>query len=261
MIEKALKFIVGMDMPHYNTDDLGRLYTDKKMTRMVEDADVKTLNLSTLGSLVDYLATGYDEIPNMVYVHVESQDTVALYAPVNRLEDYLRRKFIKVQADIPQFPFGHFMPVEDFIIKVKSMFQDYLPEHPDVFGRDDMLRYAGNIQNGTTQTCSDDGVSQHAVIKTGIVSTEDVIAPSIVALKPYRTFLEVDQPVSEFLFRIKDDGRGGVSCAIFESDGSLWKMEAKRRVAEYIKQAFAQAVEDARDTDDTPLVPEVMVLY
>lgn len=252
---------MGMNEPHYNEDEFGRVYSDKEMIRITKDADVETLKLSTLGSLVDYLMAGYDELPSTLYIHVESQDTVSLYAPVNMAEDYLRRRFIKVQADIPKFPFGQFMPVEEFIIKVKSMFLDYCPEHPEVFGRDDMLRYAGNIQNGTTQTCSDDGVSQHAVIKTGIVSTDDVVAPSAVALKPYRTFLEVDQPVSEFLFRIKDDGRGGVMCAIFESDGNLWKMEAKHRVAEYIKNTYTLAFKEKVKAGVDPLVPSVEILF
>lgn len=261
MIEKALKYLMGMNEPHYNKDELGRVYSDKQMTRMIKDADVETLKLSTLGSLVDYLVARYDELPDTLYIHVESQDTVSLYAPVHMAEDYLRRRFIKVQADIPKFPFGQFMPVEEFIIKVKSMFQEYIPEHPDMYGRNDMLRYAGNIQNGTTQTCSDDGVSQHAVIKTGIVSTDDVVAPSTVVLKPYRTFLEVDQPVSEFLFRIKDDGRGGVMCAIFEADGNLWKMEAKQRVAEYIQNTYSLAFEEKVKAGLEFTVPRAVILF
>lgn len=53
--------------------------------------------------------------------------------------------------------------------------------------------------------------------------------------KPYRTFLEVDQPVSEFIFRMKQDKYDGVLCALFEADGGAWKMEATERIKKYLE--------------------------
>lgn len=43
------------------------------------------------------------------------------------------------------------------------------------------------------------------------------------------------QPVSEFLFRIREDRGEGISCALFEADGSMWKYEAKHSIAAYLK--------------------------
>ena len=50
-------------------------------------------------------------------------------------------------------------------------------------------------------------------------------------LRPYRTFLEVEQPESEFLLRLDEDGNVG----LFEADGGMWELEAKRRVAAYFE--------------------------
>ena len=51
-----------------------------------------------------------------------------------------------------------------------------------------------------------------------------------VKLQPFRTFLEVAQPESEYLLRVDENGRIG----LFEADGGVWKLEAKRNVKEYL---------------------------
>ena len=44
----------------------------------------------------------------------------------------------------------------------------------------------------------------------------DVKVPNPVTLRPFRTFIEVEQPESKFIFRMREGGR----CAIFEADGA-----------------------------------------
>lgn len=60
--------------------------------------------------------------------------------------------------------------------------------------------------------------------------------PNPVKLTPYRTFLEVKQPASDFIFRMKQDKYDGIVCAIFEADGGAWKMEAAHRIKEYLQK-------------------------
>ena len=71
-----------------------------------------------------------------------------------------------------------------------------------------ILTVAGNVENKTIANYGDDGTSQKATISKGIAGKEDVIVPNPVILRPYRTFLEVEQPESKFIFRIKE-GRDG----------------------------------------------------
>lgn len=61
----------------------------------------------------------------------------------------------------------------------------------------------------------------------------------IVKLKPYRTFSEVEQPESEFLVRLSDGGR----VALYEADGGAWKLQARRNVADYLKENLADLIE------------------
>ena len=50
------------------------------------------------------------------------------------------------------------------------------------------------------------------------------------SLAPYRTFLEVEQPESDFVLRVNKEAK----LALFEADGGFWKLEAVRLVKEYL---------------------------
>lgn len=79
--------------------------------------------------------------------------------------------------------------------------------------------------------------AQKATVKTGVASKADAVVPNPVTLIPYRTFLEVQQPASDFIFRMKS--ANGVQCAIFEADGGAWKNEAMDNIKEYLKNELA----------------------
>lgn len=78
--------------------------------------------------------------------------------------------------------------------------------------------------------------TQKATVKTGVASKADAVIPSPVRLKPYRTFTEVDQPESDFVFRMKEDKYDGVQCALFEADGGAWKLHAMESIQEYLEE-------------------------
>lgn len=60
-----------------------------------------------------------------------------------------------------------------------------------------------------------------------------MLVPNPVTLVPYRTFLEVKQPPSEFVFRIRDD-RGEPVFKIVEAEGGLWRNEAMNNIKQYL---------------------------
>lgn len=59
-----------------------------------------------------------------------------------------------------------------------------------------------------------------------------------VSLQPFRTFIEVEQPESEFLLRINERGEIG----FFPADGGVWKLEATRNVAGYFEEALEDLI-------------------
>ena len=107
--------------------------------------------------------------------------------------------------------------------------------------RELLLKFSGAVENGTVAEYGDDGVTQKVTVRQGIASKTDAIVPNPVRLRPYRTFIEVDQPVSEFIFRMKDSHE--ICCALFEADGGAWKNEAMENVKEYLQEALADLEE------------------
>lgn len=65
---------------------------------------------------------------------------------------------------------------------------------------------------------------------------EDVIVPNPVTLRPYRTFLEVEQPESKFIFRIREGSDGQPMFKLVEADGGLWKYEAVDAIKKYLTE-------------------------
>ena len=134
------------------------------------------------------------------------------------------------EALLPSFGFNQFMDQERFCIALQSKFI----KNDD---RDLLLKFAGTVESGTVAQYGDDGVTQKATIKTGLASKGEAILPNPVKLKPFRTFLEIDQPESDFIFRMRE-GRGDVECAIFEADGGAWQIKAMQNIKDYLLGAL-----------------------
>lgn len=236
MIKEALQYIVGLSEARIQNvtlpDGTIQTYSDKSLNLLKKDipkADYITMN--TLTSLIDYIKGGIDTMADKMIIEVESPTEVTLYSPLddNRKREYL----VNVKALLPNFDFGTFMNQEKFCINLQSKFLDERD-------RALILKFAGTVEAGTVAEYGDDGITQKATIKTGIASKSDAVVPNPVRLTPYRTFLEVDQPASNFVFRIKQDKCEGIACALFEADGGAWKIEAKNNIKEYLQRELAE---------------------
>ncbi|MED3469309.1 hypothetical protein P4485_32040, partial [Bacillus thuringiensis] len=87
----------------------------------------------------------------------------------------------------------------------------------------------GNVVDEMVKGIEDDGVSQAVTVKTGTATRGQAKVPNPVELMPYRTFVEVEQPESRFVFRMRE----GARCGLFEADGGAWKLEAMNNIKEY----------------------------
>ena len=223
MIKEALEYIVGLKKPEIiNIGD--QVYSDKTLRRVSHNPKAETMKLSTLTSLIEYIKAEIDSMPRKMIIHVESPTAVRLVSQLD--EDRIRECIICVSAEIPHFSFGQYMGHESFLIALQSQF---------IKGNDRelLLKFAGTVEDGTVAQYGDDGVTQKATIKTGIASKGEAIVPSPVLLRPFRTFLEVQQPESPFIFRMRQDV--GVKCALFEADGGAWRNIAMKNVKEYLQ--------------------------
>lgn len=229
MIKKALEYIVGLSDPAIKEIG-GEVYSDKPLTRIVHNPKASSIEMTTLTSLVEYIKAGIDTMEDKMIVHVATPTRVELYSQLDL--DREREYMVEVKAQLPEFAYGRYYEHESFVIALQSKFID--DENRAL-----LLKFAGTVEAGTVAGYGDDGVSQKATIKTGIASKGDAIVPSPIKLRPYRTFHEVEQPASEFIFRMKQDGNGGVSCALFEADGGAWRNKAMENVKKHLEHELA----------------------
>ncbi len=227
MIKEALQYIVGLGKAEEHVIN-GACYSDKPLHRIdtyYPKADA--IEMHTLTSLVDYIKSEVDEMPPRMIVEVKSPTEVELYSQLDPNRD--RESLVVASARVPGFEFDRFVEHEKFCINLQSKF---IPSDD----RELILKFAGTVEAGSVSEYGDDGVTQKATIKTGLASKGDAIVPNPVCLRPYRTFLEVEQPESAFVFRMKQDNYGSVMCAVFEADGGAWKMDATQAIKEYLQR-------------------------
>lgn len=234
MIKEALQYIIGLQKEPYIKDINGSTYTDTDLKRINHNPKAATLGMSTLTSLVDYIRGNIDTMAPKMIIEASSPTRVELYSQLD--SDRTREYLVEVNANIPVFNFGEFQDKENFIIGMQAKFLDDIQTDKAL-----VLRFAGTVESKSVAQYGDDGVTQKASIKTGIASKSNAVVPNPVALRPYRTFIEVEQPKSDFIFRMKEGKYDdGVQCALFEADGGAWKNVAVRNIKEYLENELSE---------------------
>lgn len=231
MIEKdALEYVVELGNNEIEVID-GRSFSRHPL-HVIKQPIPAALTVRSLSGFVDYLKSQYDTTDKLM-VHVESPTRVSAFSTFN--QDANRNIFIQAEALLPEMRFGQWHDVEDFNIKLQSVFVND-------GDRSTVLRLVGNIKEENVSSFGDDGVSQKVTAKTGVATVEDVVVPNPVVLFPFRTFVELRQPQSLFVFRM----RSGPTCALFDADGGAWKVEAMDTVREYLTTALKEQIESGQ---------------
>jgi hypothetical protein len=201
----------------------GRQYTTKQVSAVKKPLPDE-LGIASLTGIADYINGDLDGVKDNVIIWVGSPCTVAV---ISKLETtwQTRKRYMSASAFVPGISYGQFMDLERFNIMLQSMFvNDY--------DREKVLKVVGNVKDEQVQAYSDDGVSQQVTAKTGVAKVEDIKVPNPVVLAPYRTFSEVEQPCSAFVFRMQTGGRA----ALFEADGGAWRAEATASISTWLSE-------------------------
>ena len=228
-LKDALEYVVRLRKPEIMEIN-GEEYSDKQLHRICHNPKADRIKMTTLTSLVEYIKANIDIMSEKMIVHVVNPKRVILFSQLD--DDREREYLVDVEAQVPEFNYGSYIGHESFLIALQSKFID----NPD---RELLLKFTGTVENGTVAQYGDDGVTQKATIKTGIASKGEAIVPNPVKLRPFRTFIEVEQPESAFVFRMKQGELSGVACAIFEADGGAWKNAAMKNIKEYLQFELA----------------------
>lgn len=232
MIKEALSYLIGLG--NARTETVGSQSFSTHPYYLVPEPTVSPITVNTLSGLVDYLKSTFDG-SDSVLVHIESPTKVYVYSHLTR--DNKRNTMIEATALLPSFTFDRYYNAEQFNIKLQSVFVD-------AGSRSNILKIVGNIREEQVGEFGDDGVSQKVTAKTGIATVADVKVPNPVTLAPFRTFVEVEQPSSEFVLRMKS----GPECALFEADGGAWKSEAIGNISSYLSGALFDEINTGQVT-------------
>ena len=195
---------------------------------LIEPPAASSFTVSTLAAVADYVDRCSAETRDNIIVHIVDPKTVSVFSA---LDDNVRSRefYITARTVVEEFPFGRKLELENFIIALQAQFEP--TENIDA-----ILKIVGNLSLETKLSVEDDGTTQRATAKTGIAKVENVSLPNPIALSPYRTFSELDQPSSNFVFRMSGDIGRGFQCALYEADGGRWKIEAIDRICKWLSE-------------------------
>lgn len=197
----------------------------------------RTLNLHSLDALVQAVKT--EAVPNYpstpIYITVSTFQRVDCYTQPDPADEMLRGFLYQADAtDVPGFRDCKWS-FEEAMISLRARFQPT----KDIQYMLDLLSHMSVDQNVQSD---DNGVTQTVQVKQGVSFVANETVRPIVQLAPYRTFQEVDQPASEFVFRV--DEKRNVTLA--EADGGMWKLYARRTVKDFLTAALADEIKAGR---------------
>jgi hypothetical protein len=219
-------------------DANGKVHTySTKQLHQVEPTPAPLMpkvSVHTLEGLADLInEVGLDSLAKPdYYLHIVDHENVGLFAVES--DDEGRRQELIHASPVPfdKFPFGKWMAQEMFVIGVASQFSST----PD---KEYVLKLASTLTDEEVATSEDNGFSQKATVKAGVKVAENVIVKPTVELAPFRTFPEIGQPISQFVFRCRK-GQMGPELMLIEADGGKWKIDAIREIEKRLKEIVSE---------------------
>lgn len=242
MLKEFVEKIISLAPPTVTTVGAHE-YSDKNLNLVIPPA-AKPVEITTLQGLADLFHAELDNVKTKgdVLLHVTDPTAVEIVA---READDFGRRHVFAKATYPAacktFPFGQWLNPEQFVIAAQMGFQRVLIETGDDGKRaqdlDYVLQCASAISNEAMRASDDDGISQTVTMKQGIHLKGEQTLKARVNLAPYRTFAEIDQVVSLFIFRARPQG-DDIGLALFEADGGRWRLDAVAAIVKWLAGKF-----------------------
>lgn len=202
----------------------------RKATRIPPHVDrPDCISVSGLDSICKLIRTELEKVGTTIMVQVKSNDTVEVMTTY--LSDFSRNTLYRAKADAPGLRTG-FRGREVALIELRSL---CIPNEGTAY----LLDLLSRMTNENSVSTNDNGVTQTVEARQGVALNALIEIKPRVMLRPFRTFLEVEQPESEFLLRVDpDEGIG-----FFEADGGIWKLEAKKNIADYFLKNMGDLID------------------
>ena len=230
MLREMIEKIESMAKPTFHEVD-GQVFANQQMIHVADKKPMpRCIDLTGLDSICKMVRNEAEHVGLQIFIQVKDYKSVSVFTELDEDED--RLYLYSCVADTPAVTMNRFMAYENAVIELRSL---YIPNK----GTEYLLQLLSSISNESKVTSSDNGVTQQVEARSGIALNSMVKIEPRVTLQPFRTFVEVAQPESEFLLRINDRGEIG----FFPADGGVWKLEATRNVAAYFEEKLKDMIE------------------
>ena len=195
----------------------------------------ESIKLHSIDAVVQMVRTealpaGYD---TPIYIEVMAHDKVKVFCHAMSEDHFCARPILYevIAQDIPGWEPEVSLPFAQAAIALQTRFQDG-------GDREYTLQLLSQITTGAKVTYNDIGIATTIVSQKGVALQQNMTIRPVVKLRPYRTFQEVEQPEGLFLIRINERG-----ISFIEADGGMWKLTARRTVADYLAKELADEIE------------------
>lgn len=234
MIKAAIEKILDLKKPE-SIEINGRTFTDGRYRELPAERSVDSFTVQTLTGLIDYVKSQFDTSRKMM-IHIVSPTKVVLFDALNQTND--RRTYLTAEALLPKIHFGSWVERESFQIGLQANYCD----SPD---KRELLNIVSHMTVADGASFKDNGITQEVTVKQG-VELANIDLKERYSLMPYRTFVEVEQPSSEFIFRVKDDGQKTIYCSLHEADGGAWELNAMHFIKAYLSEQLEEDIASGR---------------
>lgn len=208
----------------------GQTYSDRDLTRIPPHVDrPRCIEVSGLDSICKLIRTELAKLDTIVFVQATAYNRVEVMTTY--MADFSRNAIYEARADVPGLRAG-WREREQALIELRSLF---IPNDGTAY----LLDLLSRMTNEESVATKDNGVTQTVEARQGVALKQVEEVKPRIALQPFRTFLEVAQPESEFLLRV--DAEKGIG--FFEADGGVWKLEAKRNIVGYFEEHLGDLIE------------------
>lgn len=233
MLKEAIQYLVSLkDNKIYTIH--GDAYSDRELVRIKPHVDRPArISVTGLDSIVKLVRNELDMFDNLpLFIRADGAGKVSVFSTYD--DAMCRDSLYEATCDVPGFREG-FREHGQAIIELRSKF---VPGE-DV---DYLLDLLSRVSKETGVITRDNGVSQEVEARQGVALKQLLAVKPRVSLRPYRTFLEVEQPESEFLLRLDEEGNVG----LFEADGGMWALEAKSRICAFFEAALKAEIDGGK---------------
>lgn len=211
----------------------GHTYSEKPLERVSTPVFTPDkVVVSGLDSIAKLIKAEIKQLICPIFIRVCNPRCVEVFSTYG--ERYIRQNLYVAKCNTPTFEEG-WLSHESAIIKLKSQFIQNE-------GTEYLLGLLGRITKENSVSTNDNGVTQSVEAKAGIaLASKEKVKPRI-KLRPYRTFLEVPQPESEFILRLDESGKIG----LIEADGGAWQLEAGENIKAYFEDELAELIKQEK---------------